>query len=70
VTQVIAGGMEARARSLLGDASIEVITGAPVESPAVLVPNYLNGTMDAPRWKGSAPRLWFPAVIFLLLGVV
>jgi predicted Fe-Mo cluster-binding NifX family protein len=44
VTQVIAGGMGARARSLLSEASIEVITGAPVESPAVLVRNYLNGT--------------------------
>jgi predicted Fe-Mo cluster-binding NifX family protein len=45
VTHVIAGGMGAHARSLLSDASIEVITGASVESPAVLVRNYLNGTL-------------------------
>lgn len=45
VTHIIAGGMGTRARALLGEASIEVITGAPVESPAVLVRNYLNGTL-------------------------
>lgn len=45
VTLVIAGGMGAHARSLLREASIEVITGAPAERPAVLVRRYLDGTL-------------------------
>jgi predicted Fe-Mo cluster-binding NifX family protein len=46
VTLVIAGGMGAHARSLLQDASIDVITGAPAEAPVVLVRRYLNGTLE------------------------
>ncbi len=46
VTLVIAGGMGAHARSLLQDASIEVITGAPTEAPEALVRRYLNGTLE------------------------
>ncbi len=45
VTLVIAGGMGAHARSLLQDALIEVITGAPSETPAALVGRFLEGTL-------------------------
>ncbi|HEV2484602.1 MAG TPA: NifB/NifX family molybdenum-iron cluster-binding protein [Terracidiphilus sp.] len=45
VTLVLAGGMGARARSLLQEASIEVITGAPSEDAATLVRRYLNGAL-------------------------
>lgn len=45
VTVVIAGGMGARALSLFQESSIEVITGAPAESVATLVRNYLDGTL-------------------------
>jgi ATP-binding protein involved in chromosome partitioning len=45
VTLVIAGGMGARARSLLQEASIEVITGAPSEKAATLVRRYLDGAL-------------------------
>lgn len=47
VTVVIAGGMGAHARSLLKDALIEVITGAPEITPEVLVRQYLDGTLDS-----------------------
>lgn len=47
VTLVIAGGMGAHARSLLQDASIEVITGAPSETPAALVGRFLEGTLKS-----------------------
>jgi ATP-binding protein involved in chromosome partitioning len=45
VTVVIAGGIGVHARSLLRDASIEVITGAPAERADVLVRRYLDGTL-------------------------
>jgi predicted Fe-Mo cluster-binding NifX family protein len=45
VTMVIAGGMGSRARSLFGEVSIEVLTGAPSESAATLVRQYLDGTL-------------------------
>lgn len=45
VTHVIAGGMGAHARSLLADASIEVITGAPSVAPAEIVASFLAGTL-------------------------
>lgn len=45
VTHVIAGNMGARARSLLQEVSIEVLTGAPAESAAALVRQYLDGTL-------------------------
>ena len=47
VTLVIAGGMGARARSLLPEASIEVITGAPSENADTLVRRYLDGTLTS-----------------------
>lgn len=43
VTLVIAGGMGSRAHSLFQAAAIEVLTGAPEESPEVLVRQYLDG---------------------------
>ncbi len=46
VTHVIAGGMGAHARLLLQEASIEVITGAPSETPAVVVERFLQGTLQ------------------------
>jgi ATP-binding protein involved in chromosome partitioning len=45
VTLVIAGGMGSHARSLLQEASIEVITGAPQENATTLVRRYLDGTL-------------------------
>lgn len=45
VTHVIAGNMGNRARTLLQDASVEVVIGAPVETAEVLVQQYLNGTL-------------------------
>lgn len=47
VTLVIAGGMGARARSLLQEASIEVITGAPSEDAKTLVRRYLDGALTS-----------------------
>jgi len=46
-TLVIAGGMGAHARTLLTEAQIEVITGAPSEPPAVLVRRYLDGALQS-----------------------
>ena len=46
-TLVIAGGMGAHALALLQEASIEVITGAPSEPPAVLVRRYLDGGLTS-----------------------
>ena len=46
-TVVIAGGMGAHARTLLQEAQIEVITGAPSESPAALVQRYLDGSLQS-----------------------
>ena len=45
VTHVIAGNMGTRARTLLLEASVEVLTGAPVEPASVLVRQYLDGTL-------------------------
>ncbi len=42
---VIAGGMGARARELFQNAAIEVLTGAPSETVATLVRQYLDGTL-------------------------
>ena len=47
VTHVIAGGMGAHAHSLLHEAPIEVITGAPSEIPVVLVKRYLDGDLQS-----------------------
>jgi ATP-binding protein involved in chromosome partitioning len=45
VNLVIAGGMGATAHSLFQAASIEVLTGAPAETPMILVQQYLDGTL-------------------------
>ena len=44
---IIAGGMGNRAISLFDQAGIEVITGAPVEDPEILVKDYLKNTLVA-----------------------
>lgn len=45
VNLIIAGGMGARAHSLFQESSIEVLTGAPAESAATLVRQYLDGKL-------------------------
>ena len=45
MTLVIAGGMGARALSLMQEAGIEVITGAPSEAAGKLVDRYLDGAL-------------------------
>ena len=47
VTHVIAGGMGGHARTLLLESSIQLITGAPSEIPAVLVKRYLDGDLES-----------------------
>lgn len=47
VTHVIAGGMGAHARSLLAEASIEVVTGAPADKPGEVVARFLAGTLES-----------------------
>jgi predicted Fe-Mo cluster-binding NifX family protein len=44
---IIAGGMGQRAISLFDQAGIEVITGAPVEDPEILVKDYLRNALVA-----------------------
>lgn len=45
VNLVIAGGMGSRAHTLFKAAAIEVLTGAPAESAATLVRQYLDGKL-------------------------
>ncbi len=45
VTAIIAGGMGQRARALFDQNGIEVIVGAPAETPEELVSNYLAGSL-------------------------
>jgi len=45
VNLVIAGGMGSHAHSLFQTVSIEVLSGAPSETAATLVRQYLNGTL-------------------------
>jgi predicted Fe-Mo cluster-binding NifX family protein len=45
VNLVLAGGMGGRAHSLFQEASIEVLTGVPAESAAILVRQYLDGKL-------------------------
>lgn len=45
VNLIIAGGMGSRAHSLFQTASIEVLTGAPTETAATLVREYLDGKL-------------------------
>jgi predicted Fe-Mo cluster-binding NifX family protein len=46
VEVVIAGGMGARAMGMFQQMGIEVITGAPIETPESLVENYMNRTLE------------------------
>jgi ATP-binding protein involved in chromosome partitioning len=45
VNLIIAGGMGSRAHSLFQAASIDVLTGAPAETAAALVRQYLDGNL-------------------------
>ena len=42
---IIAGGMGQRAQALFAENDIDVVVGAPVETPEVLVQSYLNRTL-------------------------
>ncbi len=42
---IIAGGMGMRAQTLFQQQNIEVITGAPAESPEDIVKSFMNGTL-------------------------
>jgi predicted Fe-Mo cluster-binding NifX family protein len=46
VTLVIAGGMGHRAQQIFEQAGIEVICGAPSESPDTVVDSYLKGDLE------------------------
>lgn len=46
VTLVIAGGMGQRAQQLFGQSGIQVVVGAPAETPDALVSAYGNGTLQ------------------------
>ena len=45
VTQIIAGGMGARAQQLFAERGIQVVTGAPADDPETLVKAFLSGTL-------------------------
>ena len=45
VSLVIAGGMGGRAQAIFAEQGIEVIVGAPAESPDILARMYLDGTL-------------------------
>jgi len=47
VNVIIAGGMGQRAQQLFAQNHIEVVVGAPVDSPEILVAAYLNKTLPA-----------------------
>ena len=47
VNVIIAGGMGQRAQQLFAQNQIEVVVGAPAESPENLVSAYLNNTLQA-----------------------
>lgn len=46
VNVIIAGGMGQRAQSLFAENSIQIVAGAPSESPDALVGKFLNGTLE------------------------
>jgi len=46
VDLVIAGGMGGRAQSIFAEHGIEVIVGAPAQSPRSLAQSYLDGTLQ------------------------
>jgi len=47
VNVIIAGGMGQRAQGLFAQQGIEVVVGAPAETPERLVTDYLAGTLQA-----------------------
>ena len=47
VKLVIAGGMGGRAQNIFAEQGIEVIVGAPAESPESLVRSYLDGSLSS-----------------------
>ncbi|PKO15342.1 hypothetical protein CVU37_13000 [candidate division BRC1 bacterium HGW-BRC1-1] len=47
VTMIIAGGMGQRAQTLFSEQGIQVLVGAPAETPEDLVGKYLAGTLEA-----------------------
>ena len=56
ITHVIAGTLGDKAQTLLSRKGIEVIAGAPLEAPQVLVEQYLNKTLDtSPRTHPGGP---------------
>ncbi len=46
-TMIIAGGMGQRAQGLFAEQGIQVIIGAPSETPEKLVMDYLSGTLQS-----------------------
>jgi len=46
-TMIIAGGMGQRAQALFAEQGIEVLVGAPADTPERLVEGYLSGTLKA-----------------------
>jgi predicted Fe-Mo cluster-binding NifX family protein len=44
---IIAGGMGMRAQQLFAQQGIQVVVGAPAETPETLVENYLAGTLQS-----------------------
>ena len=46
VTHIIAGGMGQRAQTLFTQNGIQVLVGAPAESPENLVNNFISGTLQ------------------------
>ena len=44
---IIAGGMGSRAQALFADQQIQVVIGAPAETPEMLVNAYLDGTLQS-----------------------
>lgn len=46
VDLVIAGGMGHRAQQIFGQSGINVVVGAPAETPETLVAAYLNGSLQ------------------------
>ena len=47
VNLVIAGGMGGRAQGIFAEQGIEVLVGAPAESPDTLARSYLDGTLQS-----------------------
>jgi predicted Fe-Mo cluster-binding NifX family protein len=46
-TLIIAGGMGASAQKLFAESGIQVVIGAPAETPEALVASFMSGTLQA-----------------------